>query len=65
MTDHDEEFARLQRHVDRLVHVARLGSDSMTLLLRCWDEGDLPPDLAVDVGNFLLRIQNTKVPHEH
>jgi len=65
MTDHDEEFARLQRHVDRLVHMARLGSDAMVLLVRCYEDADIPPALSVDVGNFLLRIQNLKVPREH
>jgi len=54
-----------EEELARLVHMARLGSDSITLLIRCYEHADMPPALSVDVGNFLLRIQNLRLPHEH
>jgi len=40
-------------------HVARLCTDALRLLDRCYEEGDLPDDLSVDVGTLLLRISNS------
>jgi len=46
----------------RIEHIVRLGMDAIILLDRCYDEGDLPPDLAVDVGDLLLRLGNIRQP---
>jgi len=42
----------------RIEHLFRMSVDAIDLLERCFDEGDLPPDLAVDVGTLLLRISD-------
>ena len=48
----------------RMEHLARLGADAVTLLDRCYQECEMEPDLAVDVGNLLLRIDNMKPVNE-
>ena len=54
----DDALEDLKLHMAKAEHLMRLGCDAIGLLERTYMDGDLPPDLAVEVGNFLLRIMN-------
>jgi hypothetical protein len=45
---------------DKIQHLIRLNLDAVDLLRRCFDEGELPPDLCVDVGTLLLRLDQAR-----
>jgi len=61
MTEPDDlqtTIDQLSKSTARIEHLLRMSVDAIDLLERCFDEGDLPPDLAVDVGTLLLRISD-------
>lgn len=44
--------------MNRIHHLLRLGKDSFGLLCRAFDEGDLPPDLTVEIAEHIMRVNN-------